>query len=307
VTKVTYGFAGKYVKVGTVNVEGIFVNVAKGPMAFSLVNGRYPKGNDQLLLGATTMSQAHLHVGSRVSVSLVNKSGKVESRTLQVVGTVTLPPTFSIGGLGVGAVLPFGAALDIACLGNPHPSACHQELAKSVQGGAWRWALCPDRPDVPHSPTFSASSPKTSMNSTCRSTWSTSARPWTFLSCSRHLGPLGAATLAHLLFVSVARRRRQVALLKVLGFVRRQVLASTCWQALTVVAIGLLIACPRESRWERPSGGPSRPTWGRYRWQCTVELVAIVCVVIVVGGVALALLPALLAVRVQPAEALREA
>ena len=58
------------------------------------------------------------------------------------------------------------------------------------------------------------------------------------------LALFGAATLAHLLFVSVARRRRQVALLKVLGFVRRQVLATTCWQALTVVVIGLVIGVP---------------------------------------------------------------
>jgi len=35
-------------------------------------------------------------------------------------------------------------------------------------------------------------------------------------------------------------------------------------------------------------------------------LVLVVCGVIVVGGVALALVPALLAVRVQPGEALRE-
>jgi putative ABC transport system permease protein len=122
------------------------------------------------------------------------------------------------------------------------------------------------------------------------------------------LALFGAATLAHLLFVSVARRRRQVALLKVLGFVRRQVLAATCWQALTVVAIGLVI------------GVPSGIAVGEAVWRTfashlgavpvavvPVELVAIVCAVIVVGGVALALLPALLAVRVQPAEALREA
>jgi ABC-type lipoprotein release transport system permease subunit len=309
VTKVTYGFAGKYVKVGTVNVEGIFVNVAKGPMAFSLVNGRYPKGNDQLLLGATTMSQAHLHVGSRVSVSLVNKSGKVESRTLQVVGTVTLPPTFSIGGLGVGAVLPFGAALDIACLGNPHPSACHQELAKSVQGWGMAVGIVPGpagRSALAHfQREFSENVNELNVPVNLVNFGQAVDFP---LLLGVTLALFGAATLAHLLFVSVARRRRQVALLKVLGFVRRQVLASTCWQALTVVAIGLLI------------GVPSGIAVGKAVWRSfaahlgavpvavvPVELVAIVCVVIVVGGVALALLPALLAVRVQPAEALREA
>jgi len=38
-----------------------------------------------------------------------------------------------------------------------------------------------------------------------------------------------------------------------------------------------------------------------------VELVGAVCAVIAVGGVALAVVPAVLAMRVRPAEALREA
>jgi ABC-type lipoprotein release transport system permease subunit len=309
VTKVTYGFAGKYVKIGTVSVEAVFVNVVKGPMVFSLVNGRYPKGDDQMLLGATTMSQAHLHVGSRVPVSLVNTSGKVESRTLQVVGTVTLPPTFSIGGLGVGAVLPANTALDIACLGNPHPLACRQTLLKSTQGWGMAVGIAPGSAGraalARYQREFSDHLSELSVPVNLVNFGQAVDFP---LLLGVTLAFFGAATLAHLLFVSVARRRRQVALLKVLGFVRRQVLAATCWQALTVVTIGLVI------------GVPSGVAVGEAVWRTfashlgavpvavvPVELVAIVCAVIVVGGVALALLPALLAVRVQPAEALREA
>ena len=121
------------------------------------------------------------------------------------------------------------------------------------------------------------------------------------------LALFGAATLAHLLFVSVARRRRQVAVLKVLGFVRRQVLATMCWQALTVVAIGLVIGVPTgiavgESVWRTFASHLGAVPVA----VVPVALVAIVGAVIVVGGVALALVPALLAVRVLPAEALRE-
>jgi putative ABC transport system permease protein len=121
------------------------------------------------------------------------------------------------------------------------------------------------------------------------------------------LALFGAATLAHLLFVSVARRRRQVALLKVLGFVRRQVLAATCWQALTVVAVGLVLGLPAgvgvgEFVWR---------TFASHLGAVPVALVpltqvVVVCGVIVLGAVALALLPAVLATRVSPAEALRE-
>jgi len=122
------------------------------------------------------------------------------------------------------------------------------------------------------------------------------------------LALFGAATMAHVLFVSVARRRRQVALLKVLGFVRRQVLSAVCWQAITVVAIGLVIGVPVGLE-------IGRAVWRTFASHLgavpvavvPVGLVSIVCAVIVVGGVALAIIPAALAVRVQPAEALREA
>jgi len=309
VTKVTWGFSGKYVRVGTVTVEGVFVNVAKGPMAFSLVNGRYPKGDSEMALGAATMAQAHLHVGSRVPVSLVNKSGKVVARTLQVVGTVTLPPTFSIGGLGVGAVLPLGAALDIACEGNSTQAACHQKLLKSISGWGMAVGIAPGPAGRATLARFERQFSQNVNELSVPTNLFNFGQAVDFpLLLGVTLAIFGAATLAHLLFVSVARRRRQVALLKVLGFVRRQVLAATCWQALTVVAIGLVIGVPSgivvgESVWR---------TFASHLGAVPVAvvpaaLVAIVCAVIIVGGVALALVPALLAVRVQPGEALREA
>jgi predicted lysophospholipase L1 biosynthesis ABC-type transport system permease subunit len=309
VTKVTWGFAGKYLRVGSDTVEGIFVNVAKGPMAFSLVNGRYPKGDDQMVLGATTMSRAHLHVGSRVRVTLLTKSGKAPSRILRVVGTVALPPTFSIGGLGVGAVLPFPAALAIACQGSPNLAACSQKILKTVSGWGMAVGLAPGRAGRAALARFQRefSQNVNELNVPVNLVNFGQAVDFPLL-LGLTLALFGAATLAHLLFVSVARRRRQVALLKVLGFVRRQVLAATCWQALTVVAIGLVIGVPTgivvgESVWR---------TFASHLGAVPVavvpaSLVTIVCAVIVVGGVALALLPALLAVRVQPAEALREA
>jgi ABC-type antimicrobial peptide transport system permease subunit len=54
----------------------------------------------------------------------------------------------------------------------------------------------------------------------------------------------GAATLIHVLVVSVARRRRELGLLKAIGFVRRQVAAAVCWQATTVAAVGIVVGVP---------------------------------------------------------------
>jgi putative ABC transport system permease protein len=58
------------------------------------------------------------------------------------------------------------------------------------------------------------------------------------------LSLFGAATMLHLLLVSVARRRSETGLLKSLGFLRRQVAAAVCWQATTVALVGIAVGAP---------------------------------------------------------------
>jgi len=43
---------------------------------------------------------------------------------------------------------------------------------------------------------------------------------------------------------SVRRRRRELAVLKTLGFTRRQVRATVAWQATTLAAVGLVVGIP---------------------------------------------------------------
>ncbi|MFI5034953.1 MAG: ABC transporter permease [Acidimicrobiales bacterium] len=308
VSKITWGFAGKYLTVGTVPVQGIFVNVAKGPMAFSLVDGHYPKGDHQIALGVTTLSQAHLHIGSRVPVTLVTKSGP-RTHTLEVVGTVSLPPTFSNGGLGVGAVLPLHAALVIACRSGPQQSACISKLLRGISGWGMGVGIVPGR---------AGRATLARLQRQFAQTLNVMSVPTNLVNFGQAvdfplllgvtLALFGAATLAHLLFVSVARRRRQVALLKVLGFVKRQVLATVGWQALTISVIGIAVGVPLGI-------GAGQVVWRTFATHLgavpvavtPVAVVAAVCAVIVVGGIVLSLVPAALATRVRPAEALREA
>jgi ABC-type lipoprotein release transport system permease subunit len=58
------------------------------------------------------------------------------------------------------------------------------------------------------------------------------------------LALFGAATLLHLLVVSVARRRREIGLLKALGLVNGQIGAAVCWQATTVALVGIVVGVP---------------------------------------------------------------
>jgi predicted lysophospholipase L1 biosynthesis ABC-type transport system permease subunit len=58
------------------------------------------------------------------------------------------------------------------------------------------------------------------------------------------LGLLALGTLAHLLVTSIRRRRGDLAVLKVLGFVPGQVRRTVVWQASTIAAVALAFGLP---------------------------------------------------------------
>lgn len=105
---------------------------------------------------------------------------------------------------------------------------------------------------------------------------------------------------------AVRRRRRDLALLKTLGFTRRQVTGSVAWQATTFAALALLF------------GVPIGVVVGRWVWtaladnlgtvaQPIVPLLALVVsapVVLLIANVA-AFVPGRIAARLRPATVLR--
>lgn len=58
------------------------------------------------------------------------------------------------------------------------------------------------------------------------------------------LSALALVTIAHLLTTSVRRRRRDLAILRTIGFTRRQVRAAVAWQAATLMAVALALGIP---------------------------------------------------------------
>jgi len=99
-------------------------------------------------------------------------------------------------------------------------------------------------------------------------------------------GGLAAGAMAGLgltLVASVRRRRRDFALLKTLGFTRRQLAGTVAWQSSVIAMIGLLI------------GVPAGIAFGRLLWLAFAhELSAVPDPVIPAGSIALAALAALL-------------
>ena len=116
------------------------------------------------------------------------------------------------------------------------------------------------------------------------------------------LAVFGAATLAHLLSSSASRRRREFALLKVLGFVQRQVRVSVSWQATTVAMVGIVVRRPARPRARQPRVAGVRVEPRRrpaHRGSRTALSCSSRAGVLVVGNL-LALRPAALAARAHP-------
>ncbi|HVL03997.1 MAG TPA: ABC transporter permease, partial [Acidimicrobiales bacterium] len=120
------------------------------------------------------------------------------------------------------------------------------------------------------------------------------------------LGLLAVATLGHTLATSVRGRRRELAVLKALGFHRGHVRATVAWQATAIVILALAV------------GLPLGVAGGRWAWQVVadgigspappvvpVAAVALAVPLSLLVANALAALPARAAANIRPAAALR--
>jgi ABC-type antimicrobial peptide transport system permease subunit len=308
VTKITYGINGKYVNVNGAPVSATIVRVGKGPMVFSLIDGRYPHGDAEVALGTQTLSAAKAHIGSKVSLAIIGPTGSSKSTEVTVVGTLAFPPSLSPGGLGIGAVIPFQTATAVVCGSGPTSGSCANALVQ--QTSSWGMAIA-TTPDASGRATVAQLERQFASNLSVLSIPTNLVNFGQAVNFPLLLGVtlalFGAATLAHLLFVSVARRRREIALLKVLGLVQRQVGAMVCWQATTVAGIGVIV------------GVPLGLVLGDYVWRTfasnlgavPIAVIPVGLVLAIVAGVVvfanvLALAPAALAARLHPADALRE-
>ena len=242
VSGITQGIAG-FTGIDNVSVGVIVGTAMRGQLLFSTVKGHLPTGAGQIGLGATTMRQVGAHVGSVVDFSIRN--GAVP---LRVVAEVSFPVLLAGSvSLGNGALLSTAGFLATDCPPGPVQKLCLQKVNEGLNtgGGALMVSVVPGplgRQDV---------------NRYLKNYQSIATLPSAPISLINFgeavdfplifgtiLAAFGAATLVHLLVVSVARRRREIGLLKVLGFVNRQVGSVVAWQATTLAGIGIIVGTP---------------------------------------------------------------
>ncbi len=242
IRSITEGIAGDVTINGHV-VDAVAARGLRGQFPITLTSGRVPQGNE-VILGSTTLRQVGAHVGSSVTVGVAGSSGHTQSRTYRVIGTAVFPPDFNSQGLGTGAGFSLEGFLGSQCPPGMARPACELQAVIGL-GGSFI---------VQAAPNPQGRAALAQLARTYPSAINFPAPPTNLVNFGESVNfPLifglvvalfGVATLIHFLVVSVARRRREIGLLKTLGFVRRQVALSVSWQATTIVLVGILIGVP---------------------------------------------------------------
>jgi hypothetical protein len=210
-----------------------------------ILSGHGLKRNGEVVLGTVTLAQLHKQIGDTVEVS----SGSAAPTRLRIVGTATLPTLGSNAGahleMGTGAVLSYQLI----------PASDRNPFDDPIPG--------PDAMLVRLRSGFNRSTELRSLDAIARATTNTAnfgvsvtgvLRPAEIVNY-RTLGAtpvfLGAGiaggallALALTLIASVRRRRRDLALLRTLGFTGRQLMATVAWQSTIAVGMGIVIGVP---------------------------------------------------------------
>jgi hypothetical protein len=303
VTAITDYAGGGEISVNKVLVGSIPATTVRGPLLFSTVDGHPPNTDDQIALGATTMKQVGAHLGSFVHVTLRNRTVP-----FRVVSQVSFPVIAGgIVSLGTGALITIPGLYHAAC-----PPAeevvCRQQIRKHGNNGILAGVASGPRGQAAISHYLNVYSSSATLRITPISLVNFGEAVNFPLIFGAMLAVFGAATLAHLLVVSVSRRRREIGLLKVLGFVNGQVASAVAWQSTTVALVGIVIGVPvgiviGRAIWEAFAGNLGA---------VPVSVVPIPLLGILVAGVLvvanlIAVAPALVAIRSRPGELMRTA
>jgi hypothetical protein len=263
-------------------VGALAVDTVKGSLLPTVIEGRAPRTVDEILLGSKIMDALGLELGDTVEVRAS------ETARMQIVGRTVLAPT-------VPTALGEGAALTFQALRRIEPDASPYTMLFRLTPGSDREAVLArlEREYVDSPPR--APSEEADFGGVDELPFAVAAL----------FAAVTAAVLAHALVTSI-RRRRDLAVLKTLGFDRGQMLATVAWQATTVAAIGLLV------------GLPIGIGLGRWAWNLFAEDLGVVPepvtplwpVLLIVPATILlanlvAALPGRMAARTQPALVLR--
>jgi predicted lysophospholipase L1 biosynthesis ABC-type transport system permease subunit len=238
------GIATNDITVNGTDVLGLFVRADQGWVGPRIVRGRHPRAGE-IALGAKTMSQAHVHIGDMVRVD----TGK----RVRVVGEAVL------NSAGIESAMSPGEGAIVNWSSIPPDEAAEaapQSFLIRFAPGADRAATTARINRLYPGSTSPALEPADVANLD-----DVAALP---VALGVVMALLGLAAVAHALLTAVRRRRRELAVLRAVGLVGRQVRAAVAWQAITFAVLALAI------------GIPTGIALGRAAWSVAASQLAIV-------------------------------
>jgi hypothetical protein len=231
-----------------------------------ILSGQGVEGAHQIVLGAATMAQLGKRVGDDVTVSFGSPAGApiyVPPTVLRIVGTATFPAigfastvsdhtSMGTGALLANQVLPksFVAALNggspspldgpnlalIRLKSDAPPRAALASLQRIARASDQAFASAPGGAAGNAVVVQGVQRPAEIVN------YKTIGLTPVLLVSGLALGAIAALALT--LLASVRQRRRDLALLKTMGFVRRQLAAAVAWQATVAAVVGIVVGLP---------------------------------------------------------------
>ena len=202
----------------------------RGTIGPEIVAGRPPSSRSEIALGAATLDELGKSVGDTV-----HAQGPDGSHNYRIVGRAVFamldyPQPLANGGAVTGAGLEPLLRSDDTRNGSPYlvvRVAPHARLAAVERRVAARTAV--ERPFGPSVPV--EVDRLRHVN-------------WLAATLAALLAALGLFAVGHAVVTSGRRLRRELAVLKTLGFDRHQIRATVAWQASTLVSVGLIFGIP---------------------------------------------------------------
>jgi hypothetical protein len=215
-----------------IQIDGTPVNALafrqlRGEIEPVLLRGRAPEQPDEVALGARTLQSLNKDIGDTVEARLLKKQ-----RRYTIVGEAVMPTLGAAQPLGEGAIFT---------------GAGHQALfdrgiyfryfVGRLADGADRDALAAHVEAAPEFDPLASPAIPVEVGRLQRIGW----LPWAL---ALLFAALGSIAVAHALLTNVRRRRKELALLKALGFRPRDVRVSVASTATTLAAVGLVVGAP---------------------------------------------------------------
>jgi hypothetical protein len=263
----------------------------RGTVDPEVVEGRAPRGPNEIALGKVTLDGIGKDIGDTVRAK-----GSDRARQFEVVGRVVLPSVGDPQALADGAAV---TAEGFATLYEPGANET-QLIVVPVASAGHRAGVTRLLRTIPRARNVGGPI----LPSEVERLDQIDAVP---LALATLMALLALVAVTHAVLTTVRRRRDELAILKVLGFTRGQVRATVAWQASTLAIVGLVVGIPLgvvagRAVWRIVANGlgidtgAPEPVW----WLLGIAVVALVVVNVAAAW------PAWTAARARPAVVLRE-